>query len=287
MTIANEMKDELIEQLNLLRSIPLDDSAQAEKIDALWKQMLVFKSLGASEVPDSRSRRAQAETAREQAQMEAIRSTQLLCARMRSEASAQLQEAADAKARADKLKTQAEAEYAEAREAREKVDQETARLIAEAEAQAEQIRTTAREESEHEATELRRSAMQEIKSVLDRVEQLQLATKEEYETQRIFSNVSKIKAGSRWLLNKGDDPLDELMDLDPTTPLAVAKMRAEALNAISEQEDPSDSAGSHRAAEAEHASQATAADESAAGPEDPGPSDQGRGKGGNKRSSRR
>ena len=98
------------DNLEVLQAIRLDDGTEQEKVDALWRQLMVYKSFGDSDLSDAKSRRAQAESAREQAQMEAIRTTQLLCARMRTEAELELQETKKAKMEAEKNRQYAEEE---------------------------------------------------------------------------------------------------------------------------------------------------------------------------------
>ena len=52
----------------------------------------------------------------------------------------------------------------------------------------------ARLAAQRECTELRHQALQEIKAVLGKVDSIQVATNEELETQRIFTNIARIKA---------------------------------------------------------------------------------------------
>ncbi|MCH8061403.1 MAG: hypothetical protein IH861_02755, partial [Chloroflexi bacterium] len=108
---AREVKD----QLELLRSYPMDDSVEQEKVDAVWRQLMVYKSFSEGDLSDAKSRRAQAEAAREQAQMEAIRTTQLLCAKMKSESAMELQEARKFRAEAESYREEAQAEFAKAK----------------------------------------------------------------------------------------------------------------------------------------------------------------------------
>ncbi len=190
------------EQLEALRSLPLDDSSE-EKVDALWRQLLVYKSFADTDLSEAKARRAQAEAAREQAQMEAIRATQLQCARMRTEAEAALRDANSIRAEASKLRNQMEAELEKARQKKAHADEEYAQMITDAEKKAQEVVDGALENARQETTELRRHALQEIKTVLNRVEGMRSAVTEELETQRILTNISKIKANARWLMNEG------------------------------------------------------------------------------------
>ena len=197
------------DNLEVLQAIRLDDGTEQDKVDALWRQLMVYKSFGDSDLTDAKSRRAQAESAREQAQMEAIRTTQLLCARMRTEAELELQETKKAKMEAEKNRQYAEEEIRKAKERRDQADGERLDIIAEAQKKAQTIIDGAHDIAKRETTDLRRHALKEIKGVLGRVENMRSLADEEVETQKILSNISKIKATSRWLLNA---PADQVVD---------------------------------------------------------------------------
>jgi hypothetical protein len=195
---------DISDQLELLQSMTLDDSTEQDKVDALWRQLMVYKSFGDTDLSDAKTRRAQAEAAREQAQMEAIRTTQLLCARMRTEADLELQEARKAKAQAEETFKEAEEYLKKVQEKKEQFEKERADMIAEAQHKAQAIIDGAHDIAKRETTELRRHALKEIKAVLSRVESMRATMDEEVETQRILTNISKIKATSRWLLEEPD-----------------------------------------------------------------------------------
>lgn len=195
---------DISDQLELLQSMTLDDSTEQDKVDALWRQLMVYKSFGDTDLSDAKTRRAQAEAAREQAQMEAIRTTQLLCARMRTEADLELQEARKSKAQAEETFKEAEEYLKKAQEKKEQLEKDRVEMIAEAQHKAQAIIDGAHDIAKRETTELRRHALKEIKAVLSRVESMRATMDEEVETQRILSNISKIKASSRWLLEEPD-----------------------------------------------------------------------------------
>ena len=58
---AKEIKD----QLDLLRSLPLVESEDG-KVDALWRQLMIYKSFAGNDLSEARARRAQAEATREE-----------------------------------------------------------------------------------------------------------------------------------------------------------------------------------------------------------------------------
>ena len=203
---AREVKD----QLELLRSYPMDDSVEQEKVDAVWRQLMVYKSFSEGDLSDAKSRRAQAEAAREQAQLEALRTTQLLCAKMKTESAMELQEARKFKAEAESYKEEAHVEFSKAKGFLEQSKKEVKDHTAEAQKKGQEIIDGANEIAQRETTELRRDARKEIKAVLSRVETMKSTADEELETQRVLTNISKIKATSRWLLDSpaesGDIP---------------------------------------------------------------------------------
>ena len=199
---AKEVKD----QLQLLRSYTIDDSVEHDKVDAIWRQLMVYKSYSEGDLSDAKSRRAQAEAAREQAQMEAIRTTQLLCAQMKSEAAIELQDVRKVKVEAESYKEEAEAELAKAKDFLQESKKEVKEHIAEAQRKGQEIIEGANEIAQRETTELRRNALKEIKSVLTRVETMKSTADEELETQKVLTSISKIKATSRWLL---DSPAED------------------------------------------------------------------------------
>lgn len=194
---AREVKD----QLELLRSYPIEGAVEHEKVDAIWRQLMVYKSYSEGDLSDAKSRRAQAEAAREQAQMEAIRTTQLLCAQMKSESAKELQETRKFRVQAEEFKEEAQVELAKAKDFLAESKKEIKEHISEAQKKGQEIIDGANDIAQRETTELRRSAMKEIKAVLTRVETMKSTADEELETQRVLTNISKIKATSRWLLD--------------------------------------------------------------------------------------
>ena len=201
---AREVKD----QLELLRSYPMDDSVEQEKVDAVWRQLMVYKSFSEGDLSDAKSRRAQAEAAREQAQMEAIRTTQLLCAKMKSESAMELQEGRKFRPEAESYREEDQAEFAKAKGFLEESKKEVKEHIADAQKKGQEIIDGANEIAQRETTELRRDALREIKAVLSRVETMKSTADEELETQRVLTNISKIKATSRWLLDSPAESSD-------------------------------------------------------------------------------
>jgi len=117
----------------------------------------------------------------------------------------ELQGTKNAKLEADKNRQYAEEELRKAKERRDQADCQRQQIIAEAQKKAQSIIEGSHDIAKRESTELRRHALKEIKNVLGRVESMRSLADEEVETQKILSNISKIKARPRWLLNAPAD----------------------------------------------------------------------------------
>ena len=193
--------DRTEEQIDLLRSIPLDE--QPEKLDALWRQLMVFKTFAEGDLSETRSRRAEAEAARERAEEETVESTRRLYENLKSEAARKLDEVERLKEEATRAIDQAEAEKVSAREAKKDARKAAESLLAEANQQAREILDRARSDAQMEGVELRRQALLEIKTILSRIETVRTATDEELETQRIYTNVARIRSQSTSLADTG------------------------------------------------------------------------------------
>ena len=189
------------DQVDILRTYHLDDVSE-ENVDALWRQLLVYKTFSDNDVSEARARRVEAEASREQAQVEAIRSTQLVCARMKSEAELELQEASKVKEQAHIALEDAHVEIEKSKEAKVRAEKERQKIIAEAQKKAQEIVDASEEIAQRETTKLRRQALAEVKAIMGRVQDMRNAADEELETQKILSNIAKLKATSRWVMTE-------------------------------------------------------------------------------------
>jgi hypothetical protein len=185
------------EQKGLLHSLAIGDST--ERVDALWRQIMVYKAFAESNLSDAKARRAQADAARETAEQEAAQATRTMCEGLKHEAES-------VKAEAARVLRLAEAEHAHARDATSEAEEARDRIVAEARHQAQEILNRSRAAAQQECTELRRHALEEIKAILGRVETIRAATDEELETQRIFADIARLKASTASLLVQ---PVDE------------------------------------------------------------------------------
>jgi hypothetical protein len=196
-----EEHEEGKEPLVLLQSFPLDEhTAEEEKIESMWRQMMVYKAFADHDLSESRARRAEAEAVRERAEQEAFVNTQAHCEQLKAEAETERAQARKEREKAAEANRQAEQAFAKARETIAQAERDRDKMIATAEKQAQEIIDKARATAQQESTELRRQALKEVKSVLSRVETMRAAANEELETQRILTGVAKLKASNRWLL---------------------------------------------------------------------------------------
>ena len=187
------------EDIELLPSLSMEESSD-EKVEALWRQLMVYKSFAENDLAEARARRARAEAAREEAELEAIRTTEAVCERMRAKTEKEHQEVRNLKAGATKAREDAEAEFRSAREAKAQADRDRDQIVAQAQKESQEVLDQACAEARQETTELRRQPFKEIKTILTRVENMNSAVNEELETQRILTNVAKLKVSPKWML---------------------------------------------------------------------------------------
>ena len=251
-------------QIDLLKSLSLDDTTE-EKVDAVWRQMMIYKSLNGGELSESKSRRTQAEAAREDAEAEVVRTTQAACDRMRAEAEGVLQEASRLRTEAQSALTQAQSEFARATEVRSEAEQRAQQFMTESEAKANDFLEEKMAAARLEATELRRQALIEIRTMLSRVEEIGAATSEELETQRILTNVAKLRSSSAMIASEAslshempatrDFPsIEEMMesvngssDAEVPEPVVVAEAPSSELGASQANEDDDSSSAKSNA----------------------------------------
>lgn len=227
---------EIAEHLELLRDFPVGDLGRANTED-LWKQLLSYRSSASNELTEAKARRAQAEVAREQAVLDAVRNTQAVCERIRASAEKDLHEAKAVKDEMLRLRKEAEADLAQARAAKEQNDQDLQRILGEAKGQAQDIISKARMDAQKEATEYRQAVLIEIKHLLGRAEGMSSAIAEELETQRILTSVARINTNTEQLLTQAigsqkDALISDLRPVEIARPAALASANPTASSPI-------------------------------------------------------
>ena len=207
------------DQLDLIRSLPLDDTAE-EKVETLWRQVMVYKSFADSDLSEAKARRAQAEMAREQAELESVKTTKELCDRMRAEAQHELEEARRIKAETARERQDIDAALSRIDGKRAQAEAERDDIIADAQRKAQEIAAQTLTAAQQETTAFRRQALKDIRTVLNRVEDMRAAVTEELETQRILTNVARMKTSARHLFA---DAVSKDVEEQETEPPAAAE----------------------------------------------------------------
>ena len=220
--------DKTRDNLELMHPLAADDSTE-EKVEALWRQLMIYKSFSNNDLSESKARRAEAEVARERAELETVRTTKMVCDRMRSDSERALEEARHANTEASEALRKAKSELSRVSEIRADLDRERQKVVNEAESTAHEIVDQARATAQKEATELRRQALKEIRTVLTRVEDMRSAFSEELETQRMLTNVAKLNASARRLWAEAGELGDDEEDQEPKdTPVVTDASVADA-----------------------------------------------------------
>lgn len=198
--MAEELKDAKA-QLDLLRSIPLDGPTD-EKVETIWRQLMINRSVSSDDLAEAKARRAEAEVAREQAEKDAINTAQAVAGGLKAEAERELTEAKRIAEEARHTRQGIEAELDRLKVKKADAEKERDQVIAEAQKSAQEIIDQARAAAQRETTELRGQALKEIKTVLTRVESMRASVNEELEIQRILTNVAKLRANSRAVISE-------------------------------------------------------------------------------------
>ena len=130
---------------------------------------------------------------------------------MKSDAERDLRAAEEAMQEVVKARQDADAKQRQAKEMKAQAEKERDQVVAEAHKKAQEILEQARAATEQETLELRRQAFKEVRTILTRVENMKAAVNEELETQRILTNVTRLKANSsRLLTDAGHEDLGVL-----------------------------------------------------------------------------
>lgn len=183
------------------------DNASAE---AAWRQALLLRELSRDERVVAKKRRAEAESARAQAEHEAITATKQLCAELQTQARLKLQEAEDTLAQSESIKADAETKSARllneaakdltvARAAREEAEQYAEEVQANARAAADALLNQTRTGAEELASRMRRETAEDIRKILSEIEMARAAAEDELETQRILTETARVRAFSHGL----------------------------------------------------------------------------------------
>ena len=209
--------DQFTNELNLLRTLPGDGGS--DQVEELWNQIMLNRALDDPQISQAKARRSEAEQAREQVSLDTASAAKLLCDGMKSEATKKLEEAETARAQVERERQQVETELGRAKETRAEAERARERMLAEAEEKAQKIVDKARTATQEEVSELKRRALEEIKGIMARVDSIRVAAEEEeLETQRILTNIAKLKATSTSALAEIAGQNDDWPALDGEEP---------------------------------------------------------------------
>ena len=208
--------DQFTNELNLLRTLPGDGGF--DQVEELWNQIMLNRALDDPQISQAKARRSEAEQAREQVSLDTASAAKLLCDGMKSEATKKLEEAETARAQVERERQQVETELGRAKETRAEAERARERMLAEAEEKAQKIVDKARTATQEEVSELKRRALEEIKGIMARVDSIRVAAEEELETQRILTNIAKLKATSTSALAEIAGQNDDWPALDGEEP---------------------------------------------------------------------
>ncbi len=153
---AEDIED-IKEKLEQFRSFPLDESLE-EKVESLWREHMGRGSHMDADLSEAKARKAQAQFALEQAELDTVRKIQIVCQRMRAEGERELEEARGLKEQAARDREEAQTELHRAQETRTQAERERAEIIARAEREAREISDQARNTIQQETTEALREA---------------------------------------------------------------------------------------------------------------------------------
>ena len=192
--------------LSSLSSFPTDNSSA----EAAWRQALLLRELARDERVVARKRRSEAESARAQAEHEAITATKQLCAELQSQARMKLQQAEDTLAESERLKADAHAnsdrmiekagnELVIAQAARAESEEYSEEVQANARAAADALLAQTRTGAEEMSSRMRRETAEDIRKILTEIEMSRAAAEDELETQRILTETARVRAFSHGL----------------------------------------------------------------------------------------
>ena len=153
-----ETAKEPVDELEDFPPFTLDSSLE-DKVDTLWRQLMAYKSMAEADLSDSKARRAQAQAALEEAEVQAIETTQDMCVRMRVKWEGRLEEVENLKLEATRARREAEAHLSSANETKGLAEQERERVIAEANNKAQQILDQARIAAQKQLLVVERQAL--------------------------------------------------------------------------------------------------------------------------------
>lgn len=189
----NEELQKIQEQLEALTALA-QRSSTGEDPEDVWSDISAFEQSSKQELEQARSRRAEAESAREKADVEALEVIQAQFEHARKQAEEERTQAESERKSATKARTDAETALAEAESIRNDAEEQRSQIISQAKADAQSIRDEARRKSDEELNRVRGQVRKEVQAARRCVEYIRTAIAEELEAQKILGTVSKLRS---------------------------------------------------------------------------------------------
>ena len=167
-----------------------------------WEEAVAFDVTIENQLAKAKADRSRAESERQRIAKEILDATKDVCKEIITDGKRALNRAKTMEAEAHNKHSESQAELEQARAIRAEAEGYRDKIISEADQEARDFLNQAMSVTEKECLELREQATQEAKRILGQVEIIRAAVQEELETQKIYSDATRIKASSHELLSK-------------------------------------------------------------------------------------
>ncbi len=161
-----------------------------------WEEAVAYDVTVETQLARAQSNRGQAEMERQRVAEEILEATREVCHEIASDARRVLESAKNQRVDADRKQQDAEASLKKAESTLAEAGADAESIVSRAKQEAEDILTRARSAAEKESEEIVERTNQHGRKILAQVEMMKAAAQEEIETQRIYTQVSRLKAES-------------------------------------------------------------------------------------------
>lgn len=161
-----------------------------------WEEAVAYDVTVETQLARAQSNRGQAEMERQRVAEEILEATREVCHEIASDARRVLESAKNQQVDADRKQNDAEATLKKAENTLAEAGADAESIVSRAKQEAEDILTRARSAAEKESEQIVERTNQQGRKILAQVEMMKAAAQEEIETQRIYTQVSRLKAES-------------------------------------------------------------------------------------------
>ena len=176
--------------------VPFDWESLPELAKNRWEEAVAFDLTVETHLAKAQASRGQAEVERQRVAGEILEATREVCHEIAADARKALQSVRKKEVEAARKHTEAETALKQAESVKTDAEAQAETVIARATQEADEILDRARAAAEKEAEEVNQRASLQARKVLVQVEMMKAAAQEEMETQRIYSQVARLKAES-------------------------------------------------------------------------------------------